>query len=262
MFPFHIWLPEAHVEAPTVGSVLLAGILLKVGVYGFIRFNLSLFSDVSLFFSPLIFLLSLIGIILASFAAIRQTDLKRIIAYSSIAHMNLVVLGLFSFNSFGVEGAVLQSINHGFVSGALFLLVGLLYDRYHSRLLGYYGGLTITMPIYAAFFLFFTMANMGFPGTSSFIGEFLLLLGAFKYSAFCGFFSGISMVLAGAYSLWLANRLLFGNLKINTVKGHRDLYLNEFLLLFPLALFVLLIGLFPVFFSKYIQVSYVCFFLY
>ncbi|OXE37033.1 MAG: hypothetical protein CGW95_04055 [Phenylobacterium zucineum] len=154
MFPFHIWLPEAHVEAPTIGSVILAGILLKLGVYGFLRFSLTLFPDASLYFSPLVYLLSIIGIIYASLTAIRQTDIKRIIAYSSIAHMNLVVLGVFCFNCIGIEGSIIQSISHGFVSGGMFLLVGILYDRYHSRLLYYYGGLVHVMPIFSSFFYF------------------------------------------------------------------------------------------------------------
>ena len=155
MFPFHVWLPEAHVEAPTVGSVLLAGILLKLGVYGFLRFSLSLFPDASLYFSPLVYLLSVLGIIYASLSAIRQTDLKRIIAYSSVAHMNLVTLGIFSFNIIGIEGSILQSISHGFVAGAMFLLIGIVYDRYHSRLLYYYGGLVHMMPVYAAYIINF-----------------------------------------------------------------------------------------------------------
>lgn len=259
MFPFHIWLPEAHVEAPTVGSVILAGVLLKIGVYGFIRFNIGLFPDATLFFSPAVFLLALVGIIYASFTAIRQTDLKRIIAYSSIAHMNLVVLGLFSFNSLGLEGAILQSISHGFVSGALFLLVGVLYDRYHSRILMYFGGLVHTMPIFAAVFLFFTMANIAFPGTSSFIGEFFLLLAVFKYNVFCALIAGTSVVLSGAYSLWLCNRLIFGNLKTKYTKQYHDIKLREFLIILPLILFVLLLGIFPTFFSKYIQGSYIYF---
>jgi len=176
LFPFHVWLPEAHVEAPTVGSVLLAGILLKLGVYGFLRFSLTLFPEASLFFSPLIYLLSVLGVIYASLTAIRQTDLKRIIAYSSVAHMNLVTLGIFSFNTIGLEGSILQSISHGFVSGAMFLLVGILYNRYHSRLLYYYGGLVHVMPIYSTLFLIFTMANIALPGTSSFVGEFFIIV--------------------------------------------------------------------------------------
>ncbi len=172
MFPFHIWLPEAHVEAPTVGSVLLAGILLKLGVYGFLRFSLTLFPDASLYFSPLMYLLSVIGVIYASLSALRQTDLKRIIAYSSIAHMNLVTLGIFSFNVIGIEGSIIQSISHGFVAGGMFLLIGILYDRYHSRFLYYYGGLVHFMPLYAIFLLVFTLANIALPGTSSFTVNF------------------------------------------------------------------------------------------
>ncbi len=255
MFPFHIWLPEAHVEAPTVGSVLLAGILLKLGVYGFIRFNLSLFPEASLYFSPIVSVFSLIGIIFTSFTAIRQTDLKRIIAYSSIAHMNLVVLGIFSFNSIGIKGAILQSISHGFVSGALFLLVGILYDRYHTRLLLYYGGLVHTMPLYAGSFLFFTMANIALPGTSSFIGEFLLLFGAFKFNFITAFFAALSVILSGAYSLWLSNRILFGNIKNKFTAKFVDINLRDFLILLPLIFFVLLLGIFPGVFAKYIQFS-------
>jgi NADH-quinone oxidoreductase subunit M len=172
-----------------------------MGVYGFIRFNLGLFPEASLYFSPIVYVLALIGIVYTSLTAIRQTDLKRIIAYSSIAHMNLVVLGLFSFNVIGLEGAIIQSISHGFVSGALFLLVGVLYDRYHSRLLIYYGGLAATMPIYAGSFILFTMANIAFPGTSSFIGEFLLLLGTYKANTFCALIGAISVILSGGYSL-------------------------------------------------------------
>jgi proton-translocating NADH-quinone oxidoreductase chain M len=215
MFPFHVWLPEAHVEAPTVGSVLLAGILLKLGVYGFLRFSLTLFPEASLFFSPLVYLLSVLGVIYASLTAIRQTDLKRIIAYSSVAHMNLVTLGIFSFNAIGLEGSILQSISHGFVSGAMFLLVGILYNRYHSRLLYYYGGLVHVMPLYSALFLIFTMANIALPGTSSFVGEFLLLCGIYKTNVVACIAGAIGVILCGAYSLWLYNRVIFGNLKIS-----------------------------------------------
>ena len=255
MFPFHIWLPEAHVEAPTVGSVLLAGILLKLGVYGFLRFSLTLFPEASLFFSPLVYLLSLIGIIFASLCAIRQTDLKRIIAYSSIAHMNLVTLGLFSFNIIGIEGAIIQSISHGFVSSAMFLLIGILYDRYHSRLLYYYGGLAHTMPIYAAIFLFFTMANIALPGTSSFIGEFMLLIGLFKMSAVASIIATTGVILCGAYSLWLYNKIIFGNLKNYYTIMYKDLTSREFFLLLPLILLVLVLGLYPTYFLQYLHLS-------
>jgi len=255
MFPFHIWLPEAHVEAPTVGSVLLAGILLKLGVYGFLRFSLTLFPEASLFFSPLVYLLSVIGIIFASLCAIRQTDLKRIIAYSSIAHMNLVTLGIFSFNIIGIEGAILQSISHGFVSGAMFLLIGILYDRYHSRLLYYYGGLVHTMPLYSGLFLFFTMSNIALPGTSSFVGEFMLLTGLFKNSVFTTFIAATGVILCGAYSLWLYNKVIFGNLKIHYTLKYKDLILREFFILLPLLLLVLILGLNPSCFSQYFHLS-------
>lgn len=255
MFPFHIWLPEAHVEAPTVGSVLLAGVLLKLGVYGFLRFSLTLFPLASLYFSPLVYFLSIIGVIYASLNAIRQTDFKRVIAYSSIAHMNLITLGIFSFNTMGIEGAILQSISHGFVSGALFLLIGVLYDRYHSRLLYYYSGLVHTMPLYAIFFLFFTLANIALPGTSSFVGEFLLLCGIYKTSILTAILGSFGVVLCGAYSLWLYNRLIFGNLKFSYTLQFKDINLKEFLVLIPLFFLVLFMGFYPSFFSDYIHIA-------
>ena len=255
MFPFHIWLPEAHVEAPTVGSVLLAGILLKLGVYGFLRFSLLLFPEASLFFSPLVYLLSLLGILYASMSAIRQTDLKRIIAYSSIAHMNLVTIGIFSFNIMGIEGSILQSVSHGFISGAMFLLIGILYDRYHSRLLYYYGGLVHMMPIYSSLFLIFTMANIALPGTSSFVGEFLLLSGIYKTNILVSIVSSLGVILCGAYSLWLYNRIIFGNLKINHTLVFKDLTYREFSILFPMLILVFLIGIYPMFFLNYIHFS-------
>lgn len=253
MFPFHIWLPEAHVEAPTVGSVLLAGILLKLGVYGFLRFSLTLFPEASHYFSPLIYLLCVLGIISASLTAIRQTDLKRIIAYSSVAHMNLVTLGIFSFNLAGVEGSILQSISHGFVAGALFFLVGMLYQRYHSRLLFYYSGLAHLMPLYSVFFLIFTMANIALPGTSSFIGEFLLLTGIYKVASTVCFFAALGVILCGGYSLWVYNRLIFGNFKIKSIRDCSDLSFREITILLPLVILVFYLGLNPGFFFKYIH---------
>jgi len=255
MFPFHIWLPEAHVEAPTVGSVLLAGILLKLGVYGFLRFSLSLFPEASLYFSPLVYLLSLLGIVFASLSAIRQTDLKRIIAYSSVAHMNLVTLGIFSFNIIGIEGAIIQSISHGFVAGAMFLLIGIVYDRYHSRLLYYYGGLVHMMPVYSVLFLIFTMANIALPGTSSFVGEFLLLTGVYKINAFCCIIATLGVILCGGYSLWLYNRIIFGNLKINNTLIFKDITFREFSILLPLLILTIFMGIYPKFFLNYIQLS-------
>lgn len=255
LFPFHVWLPEAHVEAPTVGSVLLAGILLKLGVYGFLRFSLTLFPEASLFFSPLVYLLSILGVIYASLCAIRQTDLKRIIAYSSVAHMNLVTLGIFSFNIIGLEGAILQSISHGFVSGAMFLLIGILYDRYHSRFLYYYGGLVHLMPIYSVLFLIFTLANIAVPGTSSFVGEFLLLAGIYKTNTIACIVGATGVILCAAYSLWLYNRLVFGNLKISYTIKFKDITFREFSVLLPLLMFVLFMGIYPSFFSNFIHLS-------
>lgn len=246
MLPVHIWLPEAHVEAPTAGSVILAGILLKLGSYGFLRFSLGLFPEASLYFTPFVYSLSLLGVVYTSLTAIRQTDLKRLIAYTSVAHMNLIVIGLFTCTIIGVEAAILQSLSHGFVSSGLFLIIGVLYDRWHSRIVKYYGGLTHTMPIFISIFLFFTMANLGLPGTSSFVGEFLLLVSAFETSTTACFFAATSMILGGGYSLWIFNRIAYGNIKIVGF----DLSLREFLTFLPLVLGTLFMGIFPkVFFS-------------
>lgn len=255
MFPLHLWLPEAHVEAPTVGSVLLAGILLKLGVYGFLRFSLLLFPNACVFYSPLIFLCSILGVIYASLTAIRQTDIKRIIAYSSVAHMNIIVLGIFSFNVIGLEGSIIQSISHGFVSGGMFLLIGILYNRYHTRFLYYYGGLVHAMPLFSSFFLIFTLANIALPTTSSFVGEFLLLTGIYYNNFYACFFSATGVILCGAYSLWLANRILFGNLKIEYTILFSDLTKKEFIILSPLFLFILILGLYPSFISAYFSAS-------
>jgi proton-translocating NADH-quinone oxidoreductase chain M len=238
MFPFHIWLPEAHVEAPTVGSVLLAGILLKLGVYGFIRFSLLLYPYASLYFSPLIYLFSLLGIIYGSLSALRQTDMKRIIAYSSIAHMNLVTLGIFSFNIHGLEGSIIQSISHGFVAGGMFLLIGILYDRYHTRFIYYYGGIVHFMPIYSTLFLVFTLANIALPGTSSFIGEFLLLLGVYETNVVVATVGALGVILCGTYSLWLYNRIVFGNVKTAFTQKFNDVNIKELTIMFPLTLLV------------------------
>nr|YP_009549857.1 NADH dehydrogenase subunit 4 [Cladosiphon okamuranus]AYW52571.1 NADH dehydrogenase subunit 4 [Cladosiphon okamuranus] len=246
MLPVHIWLPEAHVEAPTAGSVILAGILLKLGSYGFLRFSLGLFPEASVYFTPFVFSLSLLGVVYTSLTAIRQTDLKRLIAYTSVAHMNLVIIGLFTGSVIGVEAAILQSLSHGFVSSALFLIIGVLYDRWHSRVVKYYGGLTHTMPIFIIIFLFFTMANLGLPGTSSFVGEFLLLVSAFQANSTACFFAATSMILGGAYSLWLFNRIAYGNIKMIGF----DLSLREFILFLPLILGTLFMGIYPnLFFS-------------
>jgi proton-translocating NADH-quinone oxidoreductase chain M len=255
MIPLHLWLPEAHVEAPTAGSVILAGILLKLGTYGFIRFSLPLFPKASFFFTPLVYSIAVTGIIYTSFTAIRQTDFKRIIAYTSIAHMNLVILGIFSFNNVGIEGAILQSLSHGFVASALFLVIGVVYDRYRTRIVQYYGGLASVMPIYIFIFLFFTMANISFPGTSSFVGEFLLLAGSFKVNSSITFLGATGVIIGGAYSLWLFNRIAYGNLKTQYTTEFLDLTPREFVVFLPLILGTLILGIYPNIFLTSIHMS-------
>lgn len=245
MMPAHLWLPEAHVEAPTAGSVLLAGVLLKLGTYGFMRFSLPLFPQASVYFTPIVYAISLIGIVYSSLTAIRQSDLKRIIAYSSIAHMNLVVLGIFSFTSIGLEGALLQSLSHGFVASALFLAVGIVYDRHRTRIVQYYGGLASVMPIYSFLFLFFTMANISLPGTSSFVGELLIFLGSFRVNTTVTFIGATSIVIGGAYSLWLFNRVSYGNLKVQHADTFIDLSPRELMSFLPLVPGTLLVGIRP-----------------
>jgi proton-translocating NADH-quinone oxidoreductase chain M len=233
----------------------LAGVLLKLGTYGLIRFSLSLFPKACFFFAPLVYMIAAIGIIYTSFTAIRQTDFKRIIAYTSIAHMNLVILGIFSFNINGLEGAILQSLSHGFVASALFLIIGAVYDRYRTRIVQYYGGLASIMPIYSAIFLFFTMANISFPGTSSFIGEFLILAGSFKVNTTITFLGATGIIIGGAYSLWLLNRIIFGNLKIQYTNKFLDLSFREFIVFMPLILGTLAIGICPEIFLSSLHMS-------
>jgi len=256
MIPFHVWLPEAHVEASTTGSVILAGILLKLGTYGLLRFLFPLFPFACFYFTPLVYSLSVIGILYTSITAIRQSDFKRIIAYTSIAHMNLVIVGLFSFHLISIEGAILQSISHGFVSSALFLLIGVVYDRCHTRMVKYYSGLTHIMPLYIFLFLFFTLANIGFPGTSNFIGEFLILLGSFQVNIPITIFSSISMILGGCYSLWLFNRVAYGNLKNHYLNNDFfDLNKREIYYLSPLVICTFFFGIYPEIFLDYIHLS-------
>jgi proton-translocating NADH-quinone oxidoreductase chain M len=245
MIPVHLWLPEAHVEAPTAGSVILAGVLLKLGTYGFLRFSFPLFPEACFYFTPFVYALSVVGVVYASFTSIRQTDFKRIIAYTSVAHMNLVMIGLFSFNIVGIEGAILQSLSHGFVASALFLIIGVVYDRHHTRTVKYYGGLVHTMPLYILVFLFFTMANIGLPGTSSFVGELLILTGSFKINTSVTFIGATGMIIGGAYALWLFNRVAYGNLKTQYFNNYLDLNKREFLTFLPLIIGTLIIGVYP-----------------
>lgn len=242
MLPFHIWLPEAHVESPTAGSVVLAAILLKFGLYGFVRRSLPLFPRGTLYFTPLVQVLALIAIVYTSLTARRQTDRKRIIAYSSVAHRNLGLLGVFSGTLIGLEGALFLGLSHGIVSGALFLCVGVLYDQHHSRVVSYYGGLAQLRPTYVFTFMLFTRANIALPGTSSFVGEFRVLLGAFLENHSVAVIGASGMILSGAYSLWLLNRIAFGNLKIDV---SNDRNRREFVRRAPLIVLAILGGIRP-----------------
>ena len=242
-------------EAPTAGSVILAGILLKLGSYGFLRFSLPLFPYASVYFTPFIYSFACIAVIYTSLTAIRQTDLKRIIAYASVAHMNLVLIGMFVYNLQGLEGSILQQLSHGLVSGALFLCVGVIYDRHHTRLVKYYSGLAHTMPIYIAIFMFFSMANIALPGTSSFVGEFLILAGAFQTNTTVCVLSATGMILGGGYSLWLFNRVAFGNIKVQYMKAFSDVDKREFGTLLPLIVLTLVMGIYPEIFLDPMHVS-------
>nr|YP_009176219.1 NADH dehydrogenase subunit 4 [Tetraplodon fuegianus]AHG58873.1 NADH dehydrogenase subunit 4 [Tetraplodon fuegianus]ALI31032.1 NADH dehydrogenase subunit 4 [Tetraplodon fuegianus] len=255
MVPVHIWLPEAHVEAPTAGSVILAGILLKLGTYGFLRFSIPMFPEATLYFTPFIYTLSVIAIIYTSLTTIRQIDLKKIIAYSPVAHMNFVTIGMFSLNIQGIEGSILLMLSHGMVSSALFLCVGVLYDRHKTRLVKYYGGLVSTMPMFSTIFLFFTLANMSLPGTSSFIGEFLILVGAFQRNSLVATLAALGMILGAAYSLWLYNRVIFGNFKPKFLQKFSDLNRREVLIFFPFIVGVIWMGVYPEVFLECMHTS-------
>ena len=245
MWPVHTWLPDAHVEAPTAGSVILAGILLKMGGYGFIRFSLPMFPDASHYFAPLVFAMSVIAIIYTSLVALVQEDMKKLIAYSSVAHMGFVTMGLFAMNQQGVQGAVYQMVSHGLVSGALFLCVGVVYDRMHTREIAAYGGLVRNMPLYAVAFMVFTMANVGLPGTSGFVGEFLTLLGTFASNSKVAFFATFGVILSAAYALYLYRRAIFGVLDKPELANIKDLSGREIALLGPLVVLVIYYGVHP-----------------
>jgi NADH-quinone oxidoreductase subunit M len=245
MWPVHTWLPDAHVEAPTAGSVILAAILLKMGGYGFLRFSLPMFPDASLYFQPLVYTLSVVAIVYTSLVALVQEDMKKLIAYSSVAHMGFVTMGIFSMTRQGIDGAVFQMISHGLVSGALFLCVGVVYDRMHTREIAAYGGLAHKMPIYAAIFMLFTMANVGLPGTSGFVGEFMTLLGTFKDNTWVAFFATLGVILSAAYALWLYRRVAFGVFDKPSLQWMPDVTRREFATLVPLVLLTIFFGVYP-----------------
>jgi len=255
MWPVHTWLPDAHVEAPTGGSVVLAAIMLKLGAYGFLRFSLPIAPDASQYLAPMMITLSLIAVIYIGFVALVQLDMKKLIAYSSISHMGFVTLGFFIFNQIGVEGALVQMISHGFVSGAMFLCVGVMYDRMHSRMIADYGGVANTMPKFAGFFMLFAMANAGLPATSGFVGEFMVILGAIKFNFWIGFAAATTLILGAAYTLWMYKRVIFGPVANAHVAELTDINSREFLILAVLAACVLAMGIYPFPFTEVMHAS-------
>ncbi|RZT42674.1 NADH-quinone oxidoreductase subunit M [Cupriavidus agavae] len=257
MWPVHTWLPDAHVEAPTGGSVVLAAIMLKLGAYGFLRFSLPIAPDASHYMAPFIITISLIAVIYIGLVALVQADMKKLVAYSSIAHMGFVTLGFFIFNDIGVEGGIVQMISHGFVSGAMFLCIGVLYDRVHSRQIADYGGVVNVMPKFAAFSVFFAMANCGLPATSGFVGEFMVILGAVKYNFWIGLLAATALIFGAAYSLWMVKRVIFGDIVHDHVRELLDLNKREFLMLGLLAILTLYMGLYPKPFTDVMHASVV-----
>jgi len=245
MWPVHTWLPDAHVEAPTAGSVILAGVMLKFGGYGFLRFSLPMFPEASIIFAPLVFALSIIAIVYTSLVALAQEDMKKLIAYSSVAHMGFVTVGAFTLTQQGVEGAIFQMLSHGIVSAALFLIVGVVYDRMHSREIATYGGLVHRMPVYALVFMVFMLASVGLPGTSGFVGEFLVLLGAFRHNAWVATFTALGLILGATYMLYLYRRVIFGALVKDSLKTIGDLTPREVLVFAPLLVVVVWLGVYP-----------------
>jgi len=245
MWPFHTWLPDAHVEAPTAGSVILAAILLKMAGYGFMRFSLGLFPVASDYFTPLIFTLSIIAIIYTSLVALMQDDMKKLIAYSSVAHMGFVSIGIFSLTKQGLDGSIIQMMSHGLISAALFLCVGVVYDRYHSRMISSYGGLVNIMPKYALVFMIFALAALGLPGTSGFVGEFLVLVGTFQINIFVAVLASLGVVLAAAYMLWLYKRVIFGKIASSEIKDMKDLNKTEIYVFASLVFLTLFFGIYP-----------------
>jgi NADH-quinone oxidoreductase subunit M len=255
LFPFHTWLPDAHVEAPTAGSVLLAGVLLKMGTYGLIRFNLPLFPQVSHIFAPLISLLAVVGIIYGALVAMVQPDMKKLVAYSSVSHMGFIVLGIFSFTTQGMEGAVYQMLNHGVSTGALFMLVGVIYDRRHTRQIDEFGGLANRMPLYAAIFLIVTLSSIGLPGLNGFVGEFLILLGTFGANHARAAFAATGVILSAVYMLWMFQRVVWGEINNEKNANLGDLVGRERVMLFPLLIVMIWMGMYSSFFLRPMDAS-------
>jgi len=255
MFPVHTWLPDVHVEAPTGGSAVLAAIMLKLGAYGFLRFSLPITPDASHYLSGFIITLSLIAVIYIGLVALVQTDMKKLVAYSSIAHMGFVTLGFFMFNDMSVQGGIVQMVSHGFVSGAMFLSIGVLYDRMHTRNIADYGGVVNRMPKFAAFFILFSMANSGLPATSGFVGEFMVILGAVKFNFWIGLLAATALIWGAAYSLWMAKRVIFGKITNRHVADLTDINKREFFMLAVLAIAVIAMGLYPAPFTDTMQTS-------
>ncbi|MEK9849827.1 MAG: NADH-quinone oxidoreductase subunit M, partial [Candidatus Puniceispirillum sp.] len=255
MWPVHTWLPDAHVEAPTAGSMILAGVLLKMGGYGFLRFSLPMFPLASDLFAPLIFALSIVAVIYTSLVALAQSDMKKMIAYSSVAHMGFVTIGIFTMTEQGIAGAMFQMISHGLVSAALFFCVGVVYDRLHTREISAYGGVTASMPRYAVFFMFMMLASVGLPGTSGFVGEMLVLVGAWHASSWVAFFTATGLVLGATYMLWLYRRVMFGEVTNDAVRAMEPMQAREYVIFLPMTVLVLLFGIYPMALLDIMQVS-------
>jgi NADH-quinone oxidoreductase subunit M len=251
MFPFHTWLPDAHTEAPTAGSVILAGVLLKMGTYGFIRFAIPLFPNAALDLMPLISILALIGIIYGALVSMMQPDLKRLVAFSSVSHLGYVMLGMFALNTQGVQGSIYQMLNHGISTGSLFLIVGMIYERRHTRMISDFGGISKVMPVFAVFFMIVTLSSIGLPGTNGFVGEFLILLGAFQANIVYGVLAAAGVILGAAYMLWMFQRVMFGKITNPKNEGLKDLNVREVVTLIPMVALIFLMGIYPkLFFSK------------